>query len=233
MILSSEYTVAFTGAGISTASGLPDYRGSDGLLTRKAKGLPPKKSEKPWYQHDPNAGHLALVEMIKGNQLNHIISQNVDGLHLKSGIPSSKISELHGNSSLMRCTYCANIYHIDTIGWNRQIHGRGRLDEPVVTSQPVCLNCSGRLISTIVDFGDPLPEQVIDQARAVSIQADLFIVMGSSLKVNPAASLPKLAKRNGAQLVIINKGSTHQDQIADLRIEDDLSVLLPKIVEML
>ena len=107
-ILDSERLVIFTGAGISTDSGLPDYRGPDGVWTRRDKGLPPPKMKVSWDKVKPNEGHYAIVELLKINKLDYVISQNVDGLHAKSGIPFNKLSELHGNQYFMKCLKCSN-----------------------------------------------------------------------------------------------------------------------------
>ena len=227
LIENSDYTVSFTGAGISTSSGLPDFRGPNGFSNKTSR-----ERRKPWYQYSPNEGHYALNRMIKYGWINKVISQNVDGLHLKSGIPRDFLIELHGNSSLMQCSYCDNQYHVDTIGWTRK-YGRGRIDEEISPDQPVCLSCGGRLLSTVVDFGDKLDPDLLQQCRTESIRADLFIVMGSSLSVSPAAGFPKIAKKHGSALVIINQGDTKLDDLADLKIDQNLAEFLPQLAEYL
>ena len=232
-IKNSKHCVLFTGAGISTASGLPDYRGPEGIWTLRDKGLPIPRTKKPWATFEPNRGHIAIAKLISSNYVKFLISQNVDGLHLKSGVPTSKIAELHGNSSIMRCVYCKSKYHIDELGWKRSIHGRGRSDEEPHPNAPVCFNCGGRILTTVVDFGDALPNEEIQRAKAESILADLFIVLGSSLSVSPAASFPKIAKKHGAKVIIVNIGETKNDKIANEKYDIDVSVLMEKISNML
>ena len=232
-IKAASHIVVFTGAGISTASGLPDYRGANGIWTRRSKGLPISRTKQPWFQFEPNEAHFSLARMIHDGIIDFLISQNVDGLHLKSGVPESKIAELHGNSTILQCIYCHSRYHLDDVGWNRAIHGLARRADDPPAFVPVCLCCGGRLVSTVVDFGDKLPRQALERARTESIQADLFLVLGSSLMVSPAASLPKIAKYHGAELVIVNIGPTKRDKLADRKFEYDLSILMPKISNIL
>ena len=137
MLYESRYPVVFTGAGISTDSGLPDFRGPDGLWTRRDKGLPPRAMNKSWDAVQPNSGHYAIVEMQKLGKLKFLISQNVDNLHLKSGIRPELIAELHGNMTKLRCKRCEERFD--------QNFGK--------TKCP----CGGRLVSSVVDFGQSLP----------------------------------------------------------------------------
>lgn len=209
----SIYPVVFTGAGISTESGLPDFRGPEGLWTRRDKGLPPKPMSKPWDSFEPNAGHLAIVELNKLGKLKFLISQNVDNLHLKSGIPPEFLAELHGNITKLRCIRCEKI--ID------------RSDEHAICP------CGGTLVSSVVDFGQPLPERDLRLSFEHSRKSDLFIVLGSSLVVTPAADMPLEAVRFGAKLIIINKGQTPLDRYASLRFHEKVGDVLPGAVEQL
>ena len=234
MILESEYLVIFTGAGISTESGLSDFRGKDGVWTRRDKGLPPKKS-KHFDEVEPNEGHNFIAELEKMGRLKFLISQNVDNLHLKSGIPSEKIAELHGNYTIMKCIDCDSRYSRRKIGWERDVHGRGFRTEPQQENQPVCLKCQGRIISSVINFNDPMPIVEMDLSHEHTSKCDLMIVIGSSLAVVPAANFPKIAKKNGAVLIIINIDSTPLDNIADVKLEthagEFLSEVLRKIKE--
>ncbi|MHA2130074.1 MAG: Sir2 family NAD-dependent protein deacetylase, partial [Promethearchaeota archaeon] len=155
-IAESKRLVVFTGAGISTGSGLPDFRGPDGLWTRREKGLPPPKS-KPWDQVEPNSNHYQIVELMEMGKLNYLVSQNVDGLHVKSGIPFDMLAELHGNMYFMKCLECDKKLTFEDAGWDKKIWGQGYRTHQVREGQPSCPHCNGRLISSIVNYGDPLP----------------------------------------------------------------------------
>jgi len=229
-IYESENLVVFTGAGISTASGLPDYRGPDGVWTRRDKGLPPPRSP-PWDQVKPNLNHQAVVELLELDKLDYVISQNVDGLHVKSGVPFDRISELHGNMYFMKCLNCGRKMTFEEAEWDKVKFGKGYRTDPVKLNQPNCPHCGGRIISSIVNFGDPLPEDELDQAIRHSIETDVFFVIGSSLVVTPAANMPGIAKENGAKLIILNLGETPYDKMADLRFFKKIEDVLPKIIK--
>ncbi len=213
LMFKSRYLVFFTGAGISTESGLPDFRGPDGLWTRRDKGLPPRETSKPWHLFEPNKGHRAIVELQDIGKLRFLISQNVDNLHLKSGIRPELIAELHGNITKLRCTRCGMVY--DTF-WG-------------FTS----CKCGGALASSTIGFGQPLPERELMLAYEHSRKSDLFVVVGSSLVVTPAADMPKEALRHGAKLVILNEGGTPFDRYADIRFYEKIGYVLPMSVERL
>lgn len=229
-IAESESLVVFTGAGISTDSGLPDFRGPDGVWTRRDKGLPPPKSP-PWDQVRPNQGHYALAELLEMGLLDYLISQNVDGLHAKSGIPFDKMAELHGNMYFMKCLNCHRKMTFEEAGWDKSKFGKGYRTTRIQKGQPQCPYCGGRIISSIVNFGDPLPEDELNEAIERSAEADVFFVIGSSLVVTPAANMPGIAKKNGAKLIILNLEETPYDQIADLRFFNKISKVLPPIME--
>jgi len=208
----ARYPVFFTGAGISTESGLPDFRGPNGVWTRRDKGLPPPVS-KPWETVEPNSGHLALVELQKLNRLKFLISQNVDNLHLKSGIPPDLLAELHGNITKLRCKRCGKTFD-RSAGKN------------------TCV-CGGALVSSVVDFGQSLPERDLSFSFNHSSKSDLFVVVGSSLVVTPAADMPWQALKAGAKLVIINAEDTPFDSRAHLRFREKVSEVLPPAVTRL
>lgn len=209
----SRYPVVFTGAGISTESGLPDFRGPDGLWTRRDKGLPPKPTGRSWDAVEPNKGHLAIVQLQKLGKLNFLISQNVDNLHLKSGIEPERLAELHGNIKKLRCTGC------------------GRAFDPYV--EELGCHCGKKLVPSVVDFGQPLPEKDLMLSFEHSRKCDLFIVAGSSLVVTPAADMPREAYSAGARLVIINQGGTPLDSQAHLRFQEAIGEVLPRTVKRL
>ena len=229
MILESEYVVVFTGAGISTESGIPDFRGKDGVWTRRDKGLPPRKS-KHFDEVEPNEGHNFIVELEKLGLFQFLISQNVDNLHLKSGIAPDKIAELHGNYTIMKCIECDSRYSRNEIGWNREIHGRGFRTELQQDNQPICPQCQGRIITSVVNFNDPMPLKEMDLSHEHSSKCDLMIVIGSSLAVVPAANFPKIAKKNNAKLIIINIDPTPLDNIADIKLNTQAGEFLSQVL---
>ena len=229
-IAESERLVVFTGAGISTDSGLPDFRGPDGLWTRRDAGLPPPKSP-PWDQVNPNIAHYLIVELSEMGKLDYLISQNIDGLHMKSGIPFEKLAELHGNMQLMRCLGCGKKLTFEEAGWNKRLHGMGFRMSKSRKRHPRCPDCEGRLINSIVNFGDPLPQEELQESMRRSQQSDVFFVIGSSLVVYPAAHMPSLARQSGAKLIILNQGETPYDGIADLTFSDSIADVLPPLIE--
>ncbi|MHA2271598.1 MAG: SIR2 family NAD-dependent protein deacylase [Candidatus Hodarchaeales archaeon] len=231
IIADAKYLVAFTGAGISTESGLSDYRGPDGVWTRRDKGLPPKRSTKPLSEISPNPGHQALFDLYELGILKYLISQNVDNLHRRSGIPPEILAELHGNHALLKCIECDTRFTKEELGWNNQVHGTGYRTDSPSSSQPNCPNCGARMISSVVNFSDPMPEREMSEANKHSARCDVMLVVGSTLSVYPAADLPQRAKEAGAQVIIINMGPTHQVQLADMRIEAKAGEFLPKVVE--
>lgn len=181
----------------------------------------------------PNAGHMALVELESRGKLQFLISQNVDNLHLKSGIPSDKIAELHGNTTLMKCMECDARYSKDALGWDERKWGKSYRTSPVVPGQPVCPACEGRLISSVVNFGDPMPEAEMELASWHATHCDLFVVLGSSIQVSPASDFPVDALQTGAKLIIINKGETPLDDHAHLRFFEGIAETLLPMVDLM
>jgi NAD-dependent SIR2 family protein deacetylase len=228
-IVKSRRPVFFTGAGISTESGLPDFRGPDGVWTRRDKGLPP--SQVDWSSIKPNRAHKALVELQNIGKLDFLISQNVDNLHLASGILPQKIAELHGNKTLMRCLDCTHVFKKEEVGWVDSIHGPGYRTLPAKRNQPICPDCGGRLISSVVNFGDPMPEREMRVAIQHSRFCDLFFIIGSSLVVYPAADMPIHALKSGAKLIMINQGKTPFDEYVHVRFLGKAGEIMPAIVE--
>ena len=228
-INNSHKLVIFTGAGISTESGLPDYRGPDGVWTRRDKGLPPPRS-RSMSEVKPNRTHYAIVKLQKKGKLDFLISQNVDDLHLRSGISMDTIAELHGNHSLMKCMECDNRLSFHEAGWDKAVWGQGYRTQKPRKGQPKCARCNGRLISSVVNFGDPMPENEIDRSIRHSKTCDLFIVIGSSLVVSPACNMPLYALKNDAKLVIINRGDTPFDEMAHLRLRENAGDVMEDIV---
>ncbi|MBW1878314.1 MAG: NAD-dependent deacetylase, partial [Deltaproteobacteria bacterium] len=230
-IAESHHLVVFTGAGISTDSGLPDYRGPDGVWTRRDKGLPPPKWGVAPDQVRPNRGHLALVALQEMGLLGFLISQNVDGLHLASGIEPERIAELHGNTNLVKCLGCDGRYANTSVGWDKEVWGPGYRTHRPRPGQPVCPTCGGRLISSIVNFDDPMPEHEVALAYRHSEASDLFFAIGSSLVVSPANDMPAAALRKGARLILLNMGETPFGALAHLCIAAPIGEVLPLVVE--
>lgn len=208
----SKYLVVFTGAGISTESGLPDFRGPDGLWTRREKGLPTKPMR--FDSVEPNSAHMAIVELQKLGRLAFLIAQNIDNLHLKSGIRPDLLAELHGNVTKLRCSRC-------------------ELELDRSSDWAICPSCGGKLVSSVVNFGQPLPRKALEASYQHSEKCDLFVVVGSSLVVTPAATMPRVALEAGARLVIINQGETPFDRLAHLRFWEGIGEVLPPTVDRL
>ncbi|HXG50639.1 MAG TPA: Sir2 family NAD-dependent protein deacetylase [candidate division Zixibacteria bacterium] len=213
--------VFFTGAGISTESGVPDFRSPGGVWTRyqpvyfdefltsEAARIRHWKLKKESYELyrtvAPNVAHRAVREFERRGQLLGLITQNVDGLHSLSGISESRLVELHGTDRRIECLSCRKSFDPDAI-------------YPGIVGEfkpPVCDRCGGFLKSATVSFGQPMPTEAMRRARAWSEAADVFVVVGSSLQVQPAASFPVIAKRNGALLAIVNRDETPLDGLAD------------------
>jgi NAD-dependent deacetylase len=230
-IAGSEHIVAFTGAGISTDSGIPDFRGPEGVWTRRDAGLPAPRWRVPPGEVAPNASHLSLFELHRLGKLRFLVTQNTDNLHRRSGISPDSLAELHGNGQLMRCQCCERLYTRQEVGWDTGRWGPGYRTHRPVSGQPECAKCGGRLISSVVNFGDPLPETELMHAEDHARRCDLMLVLGSSLMVQPAASLVGLALRSGARVVLVNRGKTPYDRRATLRVWAGIGEVIPPAVE--
>ena len=224
LIRGASSVVAMTGAGISTESGIPDYRGPGGVWERQT---PPTigdylenfETRRRFWQRrlsdyptlaarEPNAGHRALVDLERRGTLLAIITQNIDGLHQKAGNSPERVVELHGNAHVLRCVDCGRTWDGDHVQ-QRLLNGE---------DDPRCEVCGGILRSGTVLFGDPLPEVSLDKAVLVSNACDVMLIVGSSLVVNPAARLPEIARRRGASLIMLNRTETAVDRLADVHI---------------
>jgi NAD-dependent SIR2 family protein deacetylase len=210
-MLEAKHLVVFTGAGISTESGLRDFRGPDGLWTRRDKGLSTPPMD--FSSVEPNAGHMAIAELQNLGKLAFLISQNVDNLHLKSGIKPELLAELHGNITKVRCSKCE--FTMDNSG------------------DRTCPLCGGTLAPSVVNFGQSLPRKDLSDSYSHSQRCDLFVVAGSSLVVYPAADMPQVALQAGAKLVIINQGETPFDSLAQLLFREKTGEVLTGAVERL
>ena len=231
-IIESNHIVAFTGAGISTDSGIPDFRGPNGVWTRRDAGLPPPAWRVSPGQIQPNESHLALVELQEMDKLQFLITQNTDNLHRESGIDPELLAELHGNGKLVRCLNCDRQYTRQEVGWDPNRFGPGYRAQKPVAGQPQCPNCGGRLISSVVNFEDPMPLKELNMASWHAQICDLMLVFGSSLTVNPAASLVGVAIKEGARVVLINQGETPYDDYVTLRIWSGIGNVLPPAVDL-
>jgi mono-ADP-ribosyltransferase sirtuin 6 len=230
-IIECEHIVAFTGAGLSTDSGIPDFRGPEGVWTRRDAGLPAPRWQVPPGQVKPNASHLSLVELQQLGKLQFLITQNTDNLHRRSGIRSELLAELHGNGQLVRCLGCDRLYTRQEVGWDTDRWGPGYRTQKPVPGQPACATCGGRLISSVVNFGDPLPQKELTLADHHARHCDLMLVLGSSLVVEPAASLVGLALRSGAWVILANQGTTPYDEAVTLRAWAGIGDVIPPAVE--
>ena len=222
-IIECEHIVAFTGAGISTDSGIPDFRGPKGVWTRRDAGLPAPRWRVPPGQVKPNASHLSLVELQRLGKLQFLITQNTDNLHRRSGIRPELLAELHGNGQLVRCLGCDRLYTRQEVGWDPDRWGPGYRTQKPVPGQPACAACGGRLISSVVNFGDPLPHKELELADQHACSCDLMLVLGSSLV--------GLALRCGARVVLANQGKTPYDEAVTLRVWRGIGEVIPPAVE--
>ena len=233
LVRSSRRAVAFTGAGISTECGIPDFRSPGGLWTKNqpipfdhfvaSKEMRDEAWRRKFAMEDsfraakPGRGHRALAKLLQQGKLSAVITQNIDNLHQVSGIPAAKVIELHGNGSYATCLDCGIRYEL---GWVKERF------EKSSGSAPDCADCGGPVKSATISFGQAMPEEPMRLAEIETMAADLFIAIGSSLVVWPAAGFPLRAKRNGAQLVILNREPTDLDEVADLVIQDDIGDVL-------
>ena len=236
LIERSQRIVAFTGAGVSTESGIPDFRSPGGIWSRMQpidfrdfiNSVDMRREawrRKAVIDHDfqqaaPNRGHRALAALVARGALGAIITQNIDGLHQASGVAADKVIELHGNGTYASCLDCGRRYEL------APIMAAFARDETL----PVCADCDGIIKSATISFGQAMPQAAMVRAQAESTACDLFIVLGSSLVVYPAAGFPALAKRRGAKLVIINREATDQDDSADLVVHEEIGAVIGEAV---
>ncbi|XP_044964136.1 NAD-dependent protein deacetylase SRT1 isoform X1 [Hordeum vulgare subsp. vulgare] len=210
MVQKSKHLVVFTGAGISTSSGIPDFRGPKGVWTmqRAGKGVP--DASLPFHRAAPTLTHMALVELERAGLLKFVISQNVDSLHLRSGFPREKLSELHGNSFKEVCPCCKTEYLRDF-----EIETIGLKDTPRRCADK---NCGARLKDTVLDWEDALPPEEMYSAEEQCRTADLVLCLGTSLQITPACNMPLLSIKNGGKVAIVNLQATPKDKKASLVI---------------
>ncbi len=232
MLAASRRGVVFTGAGISTESGIPDFRSPGGIWSKYSiiefgEFMASEQARREYWRrkfatHDtvaeakPNRGHLAVAELVKRGKVSAVITQNIDGLHQASGVPTGCVIELHGNTTYAHCLDCAKAYDLGPI------RDAFLADETL----PLCAACGGVVKTATISFGQAMPEAEMERAKAETLGCDLFLAVGSSLVVYPAAGFPALAKESGAGLVIINREPTGLDALADLVINAEIGATL-------
>jgi NAD-dependent deacetylase len=236
LVGSAKVIVPFTGAGISTECGIPDFRSPGGLWT-KNKPIPfdeflasQEARNESWRRRFamadefggalPGRGHRALASLYRAGKVPAIITQNIDNLHQASGFSPHDVVELHGNTTYAACLDCSERYELS---WIRQ-----RMDEANGCA-PDC-RCGGYIKTATISFGQAMPDAAMQRAQDLALTCDLFLAIGSSLLVWPAAGFPLMAKRNGARLVIINREPTEFDDIANLVVRQDIGTVLEPFI---
>ncbi|AWM78504.1 NAD-dependent deacetylase [Phenylobacterium parvum] len=236
VLRAAKRIVAFTGAGISTESGIPDFRSPGGIWTkmkpiqfqdfvnseekRRESWIRAFQGRAGWTGREPNAGHYALERLWRAGRLSSIITQNVDNLHQHSGVPAERVIELHGNASYATCLSCGLRHEIEDL--RPAFETRGDL--------PACRDCAGIVKTATISFGQSMPEEPMRRAEEETLSCDLFLVLGSSLTVWPAAGFPLQARRAGARLVIVNRDPTDLDDYADLILRDEIGPALSEAI---
>lgn len=236
LVIAADRMVIFTGAGISTESGIPDYRSPGGLWTKMQPILfdeyisSEEARRESWRRRfagaadvlsfaKPNAGHYAVAALVAAGRAQTVITQNIDNLHQDSGVPEGKVIELHGNATYAKCLDCGTRVEIADIRVEWEIHGEAG----------PCL-CGGLVKAATISFGQPMPEAEMTRARDEALSCDLMLAIGSSLTVYPAAALPLIARKNGARLAILNREPTELDRYANLVINDEIGPILEGLV---
>ena len=237
LIAACQRAVIFSGAGISTESGIPDFRSPGGVWTRtrpiyfqdfvnseemrRESWRRRFANTDGWNNAQPNRGHLAVADLVKRGKVAAVITQNVDNLHQISGVPDDKVIELHGNATYARCLNCRK--RIELADIEREFRDSGTVGP--------CAQCGGLVKSATISFGQAMPEEPMQRAAIETRLCDLFIVLGSSLTVFPAADFPMQAKYHGARLAIVNRDPTDLDEQADLVIHAGIGDTLAAAIE--
>jgi NAD-dependent deacetylase len=244
LIRAADRVVVFSGAGISTESGIPDFRSPGGIWTkmmpvefknyirdpeaRRVSWERRFEMEETWNAVQPNDGHRAVAELVAMGKVSHVITQNIDALHQAAledmGIvPDERVIELHGNTRHAKCLDCGVRMEIADIRTHFAAHGEA----------PDCLDCGGIVKTATISFGQPMPEDEMARAEAATLACDLMLVLGSSLVVYPAAGFPLLAKKKGAGLAILNRDETPQDRHADLVVNAQIGPTMRAVIDAL
>eukprot|EP01125_Pyxidicula_operculata_P019161 TRINITY_DN6922_c0_g1_i1.p1 TRINITY_DN6922_c0_g1~~TRINITY_DN6922_c0_g1_i1.p1 ORF type:complete len:322 (-),score=59.43 TRINITY_DN6922_c0_g1_i1:228-1193(-) len=224
LLTNCKSCVTFTGAGISTSANLPDYRGPQGVWTMLADGKHATKSV-TLYDACPTKSHMSLAKLVEKGYVKHIVSTNLDGLHLRSGVPVDKVSELHGNAFKLKCKSCETYWFCLPEMDHDDVYKK--------VSRGVCPDCGSRLFGTGVGFGCELPAEIYAQAKEIAMKQDLALVLGTSLRVAPSANLPEYSYKNKGHLVICNLQKTPYDKYAALVIRARLDVIMEKLMKLL
>ena len=236
LIADARRVVVFTGAGISTESGIPDFRSPGGFWTRMrpidfSDFLASEEARRETWRRrfatdptlrraEPNRGHRAVAALVNRGKASAVITQNIDGLHQASGVPATRVIELHGNTTYAHCLECAQRYELEDVRIRFERSG----------DAPCCETCGGFIKTATVSFGQSMPPAAMIRAEEETLASDLFITIGSSLVVYPAAGFPELAARNGARLVILNREPTGLDPLADLVLHREIGETLGEAV---
>ncbi len=232
LLQESQRAVVFTGAGISTESGIPDFRSPGGLWSenkpiefddfmssedmRVESWRRRFAMDAAFANAKPNRGHRAVAKLVADGKADAVITQNIDNLHQKSGVAEDKVIELHGNITYAKCLKCNQRYELGPIRTAFERDG----------TPPYCEACGGIVKTATISFGQPMPGREMRRAEAATRDCDLFLAIGSSLVVYPAAAFPALAKRIGARLVILNREATPMDEISDLALHAEIGPTL-------
>jgi NAD-dependent deacetylase len=235
LLAASGRAVVFTGAGVSTESGIPDFRSPGGVWTKMRPitfdefvASEDKRREAwtrtfsgvaGWVGARPNAGHYGVARLIASGKASAVITQNVDNLHQDSGVPPGKVIELHGNASYAACLGCGLRHELEALR-------NAFLGEGVISA---CRDCGGLVKTATISFGQAMPAGPMARAEAETVACDLFLVLGSSLQVYPAAGFPLTAKRRGAVLAIVNREPTSQDRHADLVLREPIGEVMAEV----
>jgi NAD-dependent deacetylase len=237
MVAVARAIVPFTGAGISTECGIPDFRSPGGIWT-KNRPIPfdeflasQEARNESWRRrfalHDafgqaqPGRGHRALASLYRAGKIPSVVTQNIDNLHQASGIAAEHVVELHGNTTYALCLDCAKHYDLAWVR-SRMDGGNG--------CAPDCTACGGYIKTATISFGQAMPDVAMRRARELALSCDLFLAIGSSLVVWPAAGFPLMAKENGARLVIVNREPTEFDDVADLVVREDIGTVFAPFI---
>jgi NAD-dependent deacetylase len=228
LIEECQKIVVFTGAGISTESGIPDFRSPGGLWEKNrpidfSEFISSEEARRESWRRKfamdsvlskakPNKGHMAISSLYNSGRVTAVITQNIDGLHQSSGIEDADVIEVHGNTTYAKCLDCHSRYELDYI---REIFADNE-------TLPICKQCNGIVKTATISFGQAMPVNEMRQAEIAAYDSDLFIAIGSSLVVYPAAEIPLLAKQRGARLVILNREPTPLDEYADLVLRREI-----------
>lgn len=232
LIADARRVVVFTGAGISTESGIPDFRSPGGVWSkmkpiyfqdfvasedRRREAWDRAFSGRAgWVGREPNAGHMGVARLVAQGKASSVITQNVDNLHQASGVPTGQVIELHGNASYATCLECGLRHELEDLKALYEATG----------DLPACRSCDGIVKTATISFGQAMPAEPMARAEAETLACDLFLVLGSSLVVYPAAGFPVMAKRNGAKLAIVNREETELDPYADLVLHDEIGPVM-------